>query len=557
MTPRTALTATTAVCVLAAVLILAPATALASTDDPAPITLTSSDSLAIEAVSNVIGLFSLVGDAAWPGFDLARHPFITYMPERWALLVNAPVPVDAFAEYPADWPPLDAQAAVRTGPLGTLVGQLVFDLDLGSFVTLAIPLSGPASQDRRGAIGNGFTFIAHEAFHQYQHDEFVSIPDDMADEEYPMLDAGNTALASLEARLLMDAVSAADRHDRDEATALAEEFVGVRRARWARDPEFLPAYERPQELIEGTAKYVEVRCVGLMGDLCRDIARGGRPGTAPPSGYDVFGDVTLVGYLLADFEDRIEGGVIEPSDMPRNRMYPVAAATAVLLDYFVADWRGRAMDAAVSPGLAEMLGEALEVEPALTESLVVRAARRYDYADMRARCEEQAAAYPPAYQAAVDSLLALPGFHVTVEAAVSGLSRSRSCSGQRWTLSGPQRSFSTSCAAYALKSMGSDVLFVEIHDSGIAEEASADGRTRAATFLAPGVTTALVDGEPVDMGAPVELGAPVDTAAPAKRRFTRLELEGPNFTIRYEGEGSLAVEGTRVTVRLLPPTPTW
>ncbi len=511
-----------------------------------PIILAPSDSLAIEAVSNVIDFFSLVGGAAWPGFDLARHPFIAYLPERWALLVNAPVPVEAFADYPADWPPLDAQAAIRMGPLGTLVGQLVFDLDLGSFVTLAIPLSGPASQDRRGAIGNGFTFIAHEAFHQYQHDEFLSIPDDMADEEYPMLDAGNTALASLEARLLMDALGAADRHDRDDATALAEEFVGVRRARWARDPEFLPAYERPQELIEGTAKYVEVRCVGLMGDLCRDIARGGRPGTAPPSGCDVFGDVTLVGYLLADFEDRLEEGVIEPSDMARNRMYPVAAATAVLLDYVGADWRDRAMDAAASPGLAEMLGEELAVEPALTESLVARAARRYDYADMAARCEEQAAAYPLAYRAAVDSLMALPGLHVTVEAAVSGLSRSRSCSGQRWTLSGPQRSFSTSCAAYALKSVGNDALFVEIHDSGIAEERSADGVTRAVTFVAPDVTTALVDGEPV------ELSAPAGPTAPATRRFTRLELAGSNFTIRYEGEGSLAVEGTRVTARLLP-----
>jgi hypothetical protein len=161
---------------------------------------------------------------------------------------------------------------------------------------------------------------------------------------------------------------------------------------------------------------------------------------------------------------------------------------------------------------------------------------------MSARCAEQAAAYPRAYQAAVDSLAALPGYHITVETAVSGMSRSRSCSGPRWTLSGPQRSFSTVCHAYTLKSVGSDDLFVEIHDSAIVEEASADGTSRAVTFAAPEVTTAFVDGDPVDL-----------FGQPASRAFTALELAGPNFTVRYAGEGTLAFEGMQVTARLLSP----
>jgi hypothetical protein len=135
--------------------------------------------------------------------------------------------------------------------------------------------------------------------------------------------------------------------------------------------------------------------------------------------------------------------------------------------------------------------------------------------------------------------MALPGFHITVETAVSGLSRSRSCSGPRWTLQDPQRSFSALCAAYALKSITGGALFVEIHDSGIAEERSADGATRAVTFVAPEVTKALVDGRLVDV------------AAPAKLRFSALELAGPNFTVRYAGEGTLEVDGARVTAYLL------
>jgi hypothetical protein len=140
----------------------------------------------------------------------------------------------------------------------------------------------------------------------------------------------------------------------------------------------------------------------------------------------------------------------------------------------------------------------------------------------------------------VDSLAALPGYHITVETAVSGMSRSRSCSGKRWTLAAPQRSFSTVCHAYTLKSAGSDDLFVEIHDSAIAEEASADGSTRAVTFVTPEIATVLLDGLPADLGA----------AGP--RRFAALELGGPNFTVRYAGEGTLSVAGASVTARLLP-----
>jgi hypothetical protein len=285
--------------------------------------------------------------------------------------------------------------------------------------------------------------------------------------------------------------------------------------------------------MEGTAKYVEVRCAGLMGDLCRETAAG-----TPPSACDVFGPVTPEAYLLADFEDRLKDGVIEPSEMPRNRMYPVASATAVLLDYFGVDWKTRASDPATSPGLAEMLGEGLGIKVAQTESLMVRAVRQYDYDDMRSRCDLQSVEYPLAYRAAVDSMAGLPGFHIAVEAPVSGLSRSRSCSGKRWTLESPQRSFSKSCQAYALKSLSTDDLFVEIHDSGIAEETSADGRTRSVLFVAPDVLVAEIDGQPVDLGAN------------ATYQFTALTISGSSFSVRYDGEGSLSIEGTHITARL-------
>jgi hypothetical protein len=506
--------------------------------------LSAQDSLSLEAIATVLEFFKAEGDEVWEGYDLSRRPFLAYLPGRWAVLANAPDSVAGFTAYPEDWPAMGAPALVRTGPFGVLVGQLAFDLDLGGVTTVAVPLSLTTTGDRRGSIGNGFRFIVHEAFHQYQHDAFASIPNDMSDEEYPMLDGENTALASLEAQILIDAIKAMGRGDLDETRELAEEFVAVRRARWSRRPELLPAYERPQELIEGTAKYVEVRSIGMMGDLCREMsaeeAVAGRTAVAPPSACDVFGPVTLQSYLLSDFADRVEDGVINPSDMPRNRMYPVAAATALLLDYFGIDWKTRASDPVTSPGLAEMLGEGLGLDAALTDSLVARASARYDFDAIRAACIAQSEAYPRAYYAAVDSLMGLPGYHVTVEAPVSGLSRSRSCSGMRWTLDNPQRSFSKSCQAYALKRLAADDLFVEIHDSAIAEEMSEDEGSRRVTFLAPDVLSVRVDGVEADLGHE------------STQRFTTLALSGSNFSISYEGEGSLSVDGTDITARLMP-----
>lgn len=510
--------------------------------DPATATLqmgdlSSADSLALTTVAAVVQLFRRDGDAIWRGYDLARRPLIVYFPNRWAIFLNAPHPVEGFSEYPESWPKLDAPALVRRGSLGNLVGQLVFDLVIDSVKTAAIPLSVDFGGDRRGTIGNGFSFIVHEAFHQYQHDAFRSIPNDQPEEQYPILDSENTALASLEMHLLMDAVKASALADTNKTRELAEEFVAVRFKRWNRKPSFIPGFELPQELMEGTAKYVEVRYVGLMGDLCRNT----KASSVQPPGCDVFGSVTTEAYLLSDFEDRLNEGVIEPPDMARNHMYPTASAIGVLLDFFGINWKARASDPATSPGLAEMLGNGLRVDAKHTDILFTLAQQRYGYDAMRAACDRLARAYPLEYQAAVKSLENEPGFHISIELPILGLTRSRSCQGKRWVLEQPSRAFSKKCQAYTLKHATKDDLFVEVHDSGVAEETNLEGTTRRATFVAPNVKVAELDGRPLDLNTN------------GTYRFGRVALAGDNFRIRYEGEGTLAIVGQRLIARLMPP----
>ncbi len=497
------------------------------------------DSLALSATAAVVALFRSESDAVWPGYDLAERPFLVYLPDRWAILVNAPRPTEGFTAYPEDWPPLGAVAILHRGPFKDLAGQLEFNLEIGGIETVAIAPTRGLRAGRRAAIGLGFTFIVHEAFHQFQRDTFQSIPNDLPEEEYPILDSENTALASLEMHILRDALRAAARADTARARESAAEFLAVRKERWNRRPEDIPLFERPQELTEGSAQYVEVRCVGLMGDFCE---RSAALPTLPP-GCDVFAGVTADLYLLADFEDRIGDGVIDPTDMPRNRVYPVGAALGVLLDFFQIDWKTRVSDAATSPGLAELLEQGAQRDLATSDTLLARAKQRYRYDDLRATCDQRVQAYPIEYQAGVDSLKNTPGYHFSMEAPISGMSRSRSCEGRRLVLEKPTRSFSKKCHVYTLKHAAKEDLFVEVRESAIVEENSPEGATRRVDFVTPDVQTVELDGRAVDLGTP------------GSYSFSRLWLTGSSFQIRYDGEGSLTVDGQQISVRLIPPPP--
>ena len=227
----------------------------ASPRAPVPDTLSAQEALALRTVAAVVRLRSLPASLGiWPGYDASARPLLLYVPDRWALLLNAPTVPEGFTPYPADWPPLGAPAALHRGTRRRSVRPA------------GIRLRGVRRPGGGGPVPAEHAGLAGAGVHVHRPRGVPPVParraasaTDMADEEYPMLDAGNTALASVEARLLMDAVSAAGRHDRDEATRACG---GVRRRpprTVGRDGSVLPAYERPQELIEGTAKYVEVR----------------------------------------------------------------------------------------------------------------------------------------------------------------------------------------------------------------------------------------------------------------------------------------------------------
>jgi hypothetical protein len=508
-------------------------TAGAIAGDDVSYELTPPDSLALETLGAISWFFQQSGDEVWPGYDLTRQPYLVYSPNRWAVLLNGDVL--GFSAYPSDWPPLGAPARILYGRVPRLAGQLAFDVRLDETKTVAIPLSAVAG-DRQAAIGNGFAFIVHEAFHQFQHEGFISLPDDQPEEEYPILDSENTALASLEMRVLMDAIRATGSGDTVAVRGFAEEFIAVRQARWRRDAVFR-IYELPQECVEGTAKYVEVRAIGGMGERCRGAADASIPG------WDVFAPIRVTDYLLADFEDRWVNGVLPPQSMARNRVYPTGAALALLLDFYDIDWKSQASDAANSPGLCEFLGQFLNVPNERRSELLARAQTRYDFSAMLAECKRVSAEYPSVYQAAVDSLAQLPGLYFSIDTPISGLARSRSCRGRRLTLEHPARVFSEHCQIYSLRRNVGGNIVVEINDAAVVEETSGDGARRTVQFHVPGIPEVEVDQQPVNLSG--------DGEYPFKRLF----ISGEGLKIHGECEGALAVKGTRVSIALSPGNP--
>jgi len=503
-----------------------------------PADLSPADSVALLAAAGVVQLYQRTHDSAWPGYDLSQRPFLVYIPDRWAVLVNASGPIEGFEEYPRDWIPLGTNAVLHPGPFREAVGQLVFKLTIDSLETVAIPFSAEIKERRAGAIGSGLAFITHEAFHQHQYETFQSMEDTGSEENYPILDADNMALATLEMRILMDAIKASAKERREQVSELAREFLAVRERRWRRGDPFIAQFERTQELKEGSAKYVEVRSVGMIGDLCRDTAA-----TPPiPAICDVFAPVTMEAYLLSEFESRLSEEALDPRDMARNRSYPVGAALGVLLDFFGVDWKQRVAAGAVGVSLPGLLREGLPAGAAPPESLAARAEGRYRYADILAGCQKLAAEFPHAAEAALRDFEAQPGLRVTVMLPISGMARSRSCRGNRWVLDGElgRDVFSKDCASYTMKTAAGEGLFLEVHNTSILEQDDQTGGSRRVSFFTREIAGLNMDGKPWP------------GPEPGTRSFESVNITGANFRLQSTRAGTMLFEGNRLTVRLLP-----
>jgi hypothetical protein len=449
------------------------------------------DLKALAVIEGVVQLFRQPQGEIWPGFSLAKQPFIVYRPGSWAILVGYLKDTSGFGPYPLDWPDLGHPVRFHRGQYEGLEGQLVFDFPLDDTTTVAVGLpedvpSVPGLEGQPYEVCV-FGYIVHECFHQYQYEAFGGIPWER-EERYPILNAENTTLALLEMRALMGALRAIETEDSEECERQARTFVAVRTHRWKVSPPFVRSFEQGMELNEGTAKYVEVRSVGAMRNLKyhSDV-----PSDVPlPERFSL----TAAGVTLMDFQGRLEEGTISPEDMPRNRVYPVGAAEGLLLDYFSVDWKEDAQLAGPDFEMASLLKERLGVSEQESEELLSEAMSSAGYDSLLAVTESRNQEYIAGFDRALADFNAMDGMPVRVSMKRSGVGRSRVSSAKKWLMSGGTLQL---CSKYGLYSLSNDDLLFMIKDAALLEEDDWDGDVRTVTVKVTLEPEVEIDGEPV------------------------------------------------------------
>ena len=107
----------------------------------------SDDRRALMATEMAIQLGRQFGDSLWPGYNLNKFPLIVYVPEKWALLINAPVSATGFVDYPEGWPALSSHVLYHPGKFDELAGQLAFYIQFDSLNVAAVGFTGRICAD--------------------------------------------------------------------------------------------------------------------------------------------------------------------------------------------------------------------------------------------------------------------------------------------------------------------------------------------------------------------------------------------------------------------------
>jgi len=493
--------------------------------------LSDQDLNALKVCEGVIQLFKQFPDSIWPGYNLAKKPFIFYMPER-VLLFNYSKEIENFTAYPKDWPDLGTSVLVHEGPYDNLTGQLYFDLRIDTVDVAAVPFV-------EKTIVELFGFIVHENFHEYQQygerPNFGEIGWER-EELYPIQDRQNTSLAYLEMRLLMDALEMMKVDNQKKCREYLKQFVAVREYRWKCSDPFVKRYEQADEINEGTAKYVEVKSISLVPKL---KYHSSFDGLSTPLSKD-FNSLTLFGYLINDFQTRITGNSISPVDVGRFRIYPVGSAQGVLLDYFNIPWKDQAQKAGPDFTYSQLFKENLKVKDDQMEELLKKAKKNYDYENVLVSTDKLISEYTEGYNKDLASFEAQSDYRIEIDLSSKNLSRSSSSSAKRWIVDRGTKSLRSHYDVYVLRSALNTDLFLEVHNTGLLEQDDWDKRTKTAVFFVPEITSIALDGTVVK---------PVNGTT---YQFKKIEIVGENFKLSYANEGTFIMDQQRVNINLIP-----
>ena len=507
--------------------------------------LTADDLTVLKVTETAIQLGRQFPDSIWPGYNLDQIPLIVYIPDRWALLLNAPQSANGFVDYPNRWPGLQTHVLYHPGQYEELVGQLAFDLQIDSTAVAAVGFTG---QNERGFL----EYVVHENFHQFQHARFGEIQWER-EELYPIEDASNTSLACLEIHLLKDAVKFLKQEKQDSVRNRISQFVAIRYYRWREADAYVERYEQGQEINEGTAKYVEMRAVSLVPKLRYNSSLGG---TTYPMTVDL-ASVTMPDCIIEGLNRLIVAGTIAPEDMPRNRIYPVGAAQGFLLDQLAVDWKAIAQQAGPGFTFADLLRRALGIDSSTMASLVVEAQKIYDFETIYEKSKGSILAYRTGFDSAMTVFESQPGIRAEMRFNGKNLMRSRSSSSKKWLTDSGSRELRDHYEVYVLRSLSAEEFPTQLKDAGLLgllgqefrfqlkdaglfELTNWSTKDKELVFYCPEIESLVID------------GILQNTTSDAEYRFEKLRLSGANFELKSGRAGTISISNHHVAINLLP-----
>ena len=485
----------------------------------------------LKVCEGIIHLFKHFPDSVWPGYNLAERPFIVYVQGKWVLLFNSDQRIEGFTSCPEGWPDLGTNVLYHKGQYKDLVGQLVFNFQAGNIKTVAIGFPQKLPESLNLLEARLFGHVVHEAFHQFQYENFGEISWER-EERYPILEQENTALAYLEMRLLMDAMKSAYDNNNKQVKDFVKQFVAVRDLRWEQSDPFVARYEQGQEIREGTAKYVEMKCIELLKALeYKSSLRG-----LTSSLEEDLKSISMFEYRMKDFQDRITNGSVSPGNMLRNRIYPVGNTMGFLADFLGINWKEKAQEAGPEFTFEQMYAQSLGVEEKKLGGFLNKAKNNYGYDKFLASAERLIKEYRNEYEEDLKTFEAQKGLRIEIEFTYRGLSRSRSSRGKMWVMDNGAISFCMNFRVYTLKN---EDLILQLHDAAVFEGNDWDAKRKRVVFYTPEIFSLSLDNKSIKMGEGFHGG------------FDAIELQGKDFKFSYSKAGTIILNGNSIKVNLI------
>jgi len=492
---------------------------------------TKLESSVLSSVRNIVILFRKNSNLIWPGFDMSKQPFLVYIPDKWALLVNCNKKTDDFTEYPKNWPDIHTEAVIHFGNYKNLTGQLEFNVSIDSVTAVAIGFpEGFYPLDDLNVLLQLFAYIVHESFHQYQHEHFGEIPW-AREEKYPILNAENTAQAYLEMQILMDALKEMDRNNRDECLRLGKEFAAVRQERWDKSDKFVMEYEQGQEINEGTAKYVEVKSVFQAIELAKH-----RNSDLDQTYIEILKSDEAKKYLYQNFEQIMSPETILPDNMIRNRIYPVGAAEGILLDYLGINWKIQAEKAGPDFSFSGIIRKTLCKDQDSIPLLSEKARNDHSFQDILIRTQNKINEYTEQYEKDLSSFTHQKGTRIEVEFNYTYLSRSSTSKEKKWVMDNGTKSL---CVNYRIFKLQTKQLSLNIQDKAVFQNNDWDKKYAKVSCYSEKIPSLFIDGKPESIENLSE------------KEFSDIQLNADGIEVKCNAKGKITGGDNTLLIRVM------